>query len=78
MHKVPWNRVIYDEFVSLSYLTAEEEEILKTRIAGWSQVKQCQTYNMSLATLNRKVKKIKDKYDSVQPYSMTLPKNLDF
>lgn len=78
MCKVPWNRVIYNEFVSLTYLTPEEEEILQTRIAGWSQVKQCTAYNMSLATLNRKIKRMKDKYESVQPYSEQLPKNLDF
>lgn len=78
MGKVPWNRVIYDEFVSLSYLTPEEEKILQTRIAGWSQVKQCQAYSMSLATLNRKVKHIREKYESVQMYSDKLPKNLDF
>lgn len=78
MRKVPWNRVIYNEFVSLSYLTPEEEKILQTRIAGWSQIKQCQDCNMSLATLNRKLKRIREKYDSVQPYSTILPENLDF
>lgn len=78
MGKVPWNRVIYQEFVSLAYLTPEEEKILQTRIAGWSQAKQCQTYNMSLATLNRKIKRMKDKYEAVQLYSEQLPENLDF
>lgn len=78
MCKVPWNRVIYNEFVSLAYLTPEEEKILQTRIDGWSQVKQCNAYNMSLATLNRKIKRLKDKYESVQPYSEQLPKDLDF
>lgn len=78
MDKVPWNRVIYQEFVSLAYLTPEEANILETRIAGWSQVKQCQACNMSLATLNRKIRDIRDKYDSVQRYSEVLPENLDF
>lgn len=73
MGKVPWNRVIYNEFVSLSCLTEEEEKILKTRIAGWSQVKQCQTYKISLATLNRRIGKIKAKYADVQKYSDVLP-----
>lgn len=73
MGKVPWNRVIYNEFVSLSYLTEEEEKILKTRIAGWSQVKQCQSLKISLATLNRRIGKIKAKYADAQKYSAILP-----
>ena len=53
MDKVPWNRVILDEFFSLALLTPEEEEIIRTRAAGWSQCRQCHSYGMSLATLNR-------------------------
>lgn len=78
MDKVPWDRVILDEFLSLAILTQEEEAILKTRIAGWSQVRQCHAYNMSLATLNRKVKKLKEKYRSVQKRSDILPENIEF
>lgn len=78
MNKVPWNRVILEEFVSLALLTEEEEKIIRARIAGWSQVKQCFAFNMSSATLTRKVRKLKDKYDAVKPYSDKLPDNLDF
>lgn len=73
MGKVPWNRVIYKEFVSLAYLTQEEEKILQTRIAGWSQVQQSVELNVSLATLNRRINRIKEKYVSVQKYSDILP-----
>lgn len=78
MDKVPWDRVILNEFLTLAILTDEEQEILKTRIAGWSQVRQCHAYNMSLATLNRKVKKMKEKYHSVQKHSDILPENIEF
>lgn len=78
MDKVPWNPVIFREFVSLSYLTEEEEKILKTRIAGWNQAAQIHELNMSLATLNRKTRKLKDKYYSVVKYSKILPENLKF
>ena len=78
MDKVPWNPVIYKEFVSLSYLTEEEEKILKTRIAGWNQTAQITELNMSLATLNRKTRRLKDKYYSVVKYSKILPENLKF
>lgn len=78
MDKVPWNREIYREFVSLSYLTKEEERILKTRIAGWNQAAQIDELHISLATLNRRIRKLKDKYDSARKYSKTLPENLNF
>lgn len=78
MGKVPWNPVIYEEFVSLSYLTEEEEKILKTRIAGWNQAAQINELNMSLATLNRRIRTLKNKYYSVVEYSEILPKNINF
>lgn len=78
MDKVPWNREIYKEFVSLAYLSKEEEKILKTRIAGWNQAAQIDELHMSLATLNRRVRKLKDKYYSVAKHSKILPENLKF
>lgn len=78
MDKVPWDKVILKEFLDLAFVTKEEEEILKTRIAGWSQVKQCHKLHMSLATLNRRVRKLKSKYVFAQKYSKLLPENLDF
>lgn len=73
MDKVPWNPVIYREFVSLSYLTPEEEKILTTRIAGWNQAAQTDELHMSLATLNRRLSRIREKYAAVQKYSDILP-----
>ncbi len=78
MGKVPWNPVIYKEFVSLSYLTEEEKRILKTRVAGWDQAAQIADLHISLATLNRRIRKLKDKYISVEKYSDKLPENIDF
>ena len=59
MDKVPWNRVILDEFCSLAILTPLEEKIIRTRAAGWSRVQQCHAYGMSLATLDRYIRKLK-------------------
>lgn len=78
MDKVPWNPVIYKEFVSLAYLSKEEEKILKTRIAGWNQAAQIDELHISLATLNRRIKKLKEKYYSVVEYSKILPENIEF
>lgn len=78
MDKIPWNRVILDEYISLALLTEEEEKLIRTRAAGWSQVRQCHAFNMSLATITRKMKKMKTKYASLVPYSDKLPEDLDF
>ena len=78
MDKVPWNRVILDEFCPLAILTPLEEKIIRTRAAGWSRVQQCHAYGMSLATLDRYIRKLKNSYSSVQEYSYILPKNIDF
>lgn len=78
MDKVPWNRVILDEFVSLAILTPEEERLIRTRAAGWNQVQQCFELNVSLATITRMVRKLHAQYISLVPHSEILPENLDF
>ena len=78
MDKIPWNRVILEEFCSLALLTPLEENIIRTRAAGWSRVQQCHAYGMSLATLDRHIKNLRRKYNSAQKYSDVLPQNIDF
>lgn len=78
MDKVPWNRVILDEFVSLALLTEEEEKIVRARAAGWSRVKMCHNFNMSLATVDRIIKELKQKYLYAQYYSDILPEMINF
>ena len=78
MDKVPWNRVILDEFCDLALLSPLEENIIRTRAAGWSRVEQCHAYGISLATLERIIKKLKKSYHSVEKYSELLPPNIDF
>lgn len=78
MDKIPWNRVILDEFVSLALLTEEEENIVRARAAGWSRVKMCHAFNMSLATVDRTIKTVKTKYEYAKNYSELLPEMIDF
>ena len=78
MDKVPWNRVILDEFCSLALLTPLEENIIRTRAAGWSRVQQCHAYGMSLATITRTVRNLRKKYEFCRKYSDKLPENLKF
>ena len=78
MNKVPWNRVVLDEFVSLALLSEQEEKIIRTRAAGWSQIKQSMVLGISTATLTRRIQRLKEKYEAALPYSSILPHNIDF
>lgn len=78
MDKVPWNRVILDEFCSMALLTPLEENIIRTRAAGWSQTKQCHKFCVSQATITRTVRNLKKKYEFCRKYSDKLPENLKF
>lgn len=71
--QVPWNKIILEEFISLAVLTDEEEKIIRTRVKGWTITKQAMTSGMSPAAVNRVIRRLKIKYDNVQPYSPLLP-----
>ncbi len=71
--QVLWTRVIVEEFIRLGNLTEFEEEVLRTRTAGWTRTKQSNELNVSMSTIDRTIKLLKAKYDAVQPYSTILP-----
>lgn len=71
--QVPWNKIILEEFISIASLTKEEEEIMRTRVAGWTVTKQSMELGMSRSKVNFLIKRLKIKYDQVQPYSPILP-----
>ena len=72
-HQVPWNKIILEEFISIGGLTSEEEEIIRTRVAGWTITKQSIELGMSKSKVNYLIKRIKVKYDNCQKYSPILP-----
>lgn len=72
-HQVAWNKIVLEEFIQLALLTKLEEEIMRTRVAGWTITKQAMTFGLSEATVNRIIKRLKEKYDAVQPFSPLLP-----
>lgn len=72
-HEVPWNKIIVERFVELAMLTKEEEEILRTRVAGWTRVEQSIKFGMSIQKVDRIIRVLKDKYDNVQKYDVLLP-----
>lgn len=72
-HQVPWNKVIVEAFIEEAMLTKEEEAVLRTRVAGWTRTKQCDQLNLSMSTLDRIIKRLKQKYDNAAKYNPILP-----
>lgn len=72
-HQVPWTKVFLEEFIRLGALSDDEEKIMRTRVKGWSRTRQSMEFGMSLATVDRIIRRLKVKYDKVQPYSDILP-----
>lgn len=73
MKDIIWNKIILDEFLDLAMLTDTEERVLRTRIAGWSRVKQSMEMHISVSSIDSIIRVIGQKYDMVQPYSEVLP-----
>lgn len=72
-HQVPWNKIILERFIELAILTKEEEEIIRTRVAGWTRVEQSIKLGMSTQKVDRIIATLKKKYDIVQKYDPILP-----
>ena len=65
--KVPWTKSMLEKFIEEGLLTEDEERVLRTRIAGWSIVKQSMEFGMSTASISRMIRGIKRKYVALQP-----------
>lgn len=74
MKTVNWNRKLLDEFESLACLSDEEIEILEGRAVGKTVAEQSIALGLSERTIHYIIKKLKQKYDEVQPLSEMLPK----
>ena len=72
-HQVIWNKIVLEEFISMANLTDIEEQVMRTRVAGWTRTQQCMKLGLSMSTLDRVIKVCKLKYDNCQPYSAILP-----
>lgn len=81
--QVPWNKIILETFLEESGINDRIElgddkakilsEIMRTRCANWSIVKQSEEFNISVDTVNKYVRELKDLYDETQKYSVILP-----
>ena len=72
-HQVPWNKVILEEFIKEAMLSEEEEQIMRTRVAGWPRQKQAIEFNMSTQKVDKIIARCKAKYDIVSEYDALLP-----
>lgn len=76
MRQVPWNKKVLEKFISEAFLTDFEELVLRTRIEkSWPRKRQARELNCSMATLDRTIRRLKDRYDEIQQlYPDDLPK----
>lgn len=72
-HEVIWTKLIVETFLSEANLSKEDEMILRTRAAGWSRTRQSTELNMSLSSIDRRIKRMKQIYDVVQKTNPILP-----
>lgn len=71
--QVIWSKVILERFIEEGNLTKEEEEIMRTRVAGWTITRQSIELGMSISKISKIIARIKKKYDIVQKYDPILP-----
>ena len=64
-NQVIWTKKRLDTFVENASLSEFEERVIRTRAKGWSIVKQSIALNVSVSTINKTIKKLKEKYDIV-------------
>lgn len=71
--QVIWGKVILERFIEQANLTEEEEEVIRTRVAGWTIKKQAMELGMSESKISKIIARLKIKYDAVQKYDPVLP-----
>lgn len=71
-HQVIWTEDVINEFVTKALLTKEEETIIRMRAHNKSIVQQAMALNVGESTINTMTRRLKRKYDEVQPYSNIL------
>lgn len=71
--QVCWTKKIVETFIEEACLTKEEQDILRTRVAGLTISEQAEKFNISIGKVNRIIKRLKWKYDNVQKYCKDLP-----
>lgn len=72
-HEVPWDRRIVEEFIDQAMLSYDEQWLLRTRIQGMPRCQQADVLGLSERSLDRMIRRLKNKYDRAQVSSSILP-----
>lgn len=83
MKQLCWSKVILETFLEESGINDRIklgddkarilEGIMRTRVAGWTIVKQASEFNISEDTVNKYIRELKELYDQTQKHSIILP-----
>ena len=83
MRQVCWSKIILETFLEESGINDRIklgddkarilEGIMRTRVAGWTAVKQAEEFSISVDTVNKYIRELKELYDTTQKHSMILP-----
>lgn len=78
-----WSKIIMETFFEESGINDRiklgdakariMEGIMRTRVAGWTVVKQAEEFHISIDTVNKYIRELKDLYDQTQKHSVILP-----
>lgn len=71
--QVPWDQQILDEFIRRALLSEEDQWLMRSRIGGMSRSQQAEHLGLSERSVDRRISRLKSKYDHVQPGSSGLP-----
>ena len=70
---MPWDQQILDEFIRRALLSEEDQWLLRSRIGGMSRSQQAEHLGLSERSVDRRISRLKAKYDHVQRGSSGLP-----
>lgn len=64
--QVLWTKRALEFFIDYCCLNEMEEQIMRTRVKGWTRTQQAMALNCDLSTIDRNIKRLKIKYDVAQ------------
>lgn len=83
MKQLCWSKIILETFLEESGINDRIklgddkarilEGIMRTRVAGWTIMKQAIEFHISEDTVNKYVRELKELYDETQRHSVILP-----
>lgn len=73
-HQVAWNKIIYEEFLDLTYLSKFQRDVMDRHVIyKMTDLQIALDLHASESTVQKAIRECKLMYDDVQPYSKILP-----